>query len=222
MFLNGDNRSGFLYGSPSYILYLWHKADSNPGVLGNMLQILGIAVMADCDNVSTDCAEVKCKQKAGEKSEAKLKDQSQFCHNVGRALVSFATNESMAAYASSNRELRTAEVELEMLKDEIEEAIEDGNKRKAERLKKRLAHWKQCNEILENMLHNAAHDRALSIAAAATVNDTNDTNKDNDKDAVSILSSRSLSGGQSLNTSLCFEFKIIAVFILNIYVYLTQ
>jgi hypothetical protein len=76
MFLYGDNRSGFLYGSPSHILYLWHKADSNPGVLGNMLQILGVAVTADCDNVATDCAEVTCKQKAGEKSEAKLKDQS--------------------------------------------------------------------------------------------------------------------------------------------------
>jgi hypothetical protein len=49
----------------------------------------------------------------------------------------------MAVYASSNKELRAAEVENEALEDEIEEAEENGaSDRKVAHLKPRLAHWK--------------------------------------------------------------------------------
>jgi hypothetical protein len=79
VFTNGDNRSAFLEDAPPHILYLWHKADTDPGVLGNMLQILGVAVAADCDNIPVDCSQVTTKRKvAAEKSEEELKEQSKF------------------------------------------------------------------------------------------------------------------------------------------------
>jgi hypothetical protein len=85
-----------------------HEADSDVGVLGNMLQILGFAVSVD------DAPEVSQKRKSTDaKSEEEIKAQNEFCWSVGSALVSFAMNESMADYASSVRELRAAEVETE-------------------------------------------------------------------------------------------------------------
>jgi hypothetical protein len=118
-----------------------------------MLQILGVAVAVDCDNIRVDCSEVQRKRKlASEKTAEELKEQSEFRNSVGGALVTFATNESMSAYAVGNRELRQAEVEIENLEDEIEEAEEECNAKKVARLKKRLARWQKRNNVLENML----------------------------------------------------------------------
>jgi hypothetical protein len=141
-FTNGDNRASFLEGAQPHILYLWHKANSDSGVLGNMLQVLAIAVAVDCDTVGhTDCSEVMHKRKAGDKTEEEIKEQTQFCKSVGGALTRFATNESMAAYASGSEALGWAEVEMDNLEDLIEEAEFNGNDKKVAWLKKCLARW---------------------------------------------------------------------------------
>jgi hypothetical protein len=71
-FTNRDNRSTFLQGAAAYILYLWHKVDLDPGILGNMLQVLGVAVSIDSDNVRSNCPEVH-KQHEYEKHETHIK-----------------------------------------------------------------------------------------------------------------------------------------------------
>jgi hypothetical protein len=94
-FVNGNNRSRFLEGNHPPYLYLWHKADTDSGVLGNMLQILGVAVAIDCNNIRTDCAKVNCKRKSSEKIEDEIKvekEQSQFHLSVRSALVDLSLN----------------------------------------------------------------------------------------------------------------------------------
>jgi hypothetical protein len=114
-------------------------ADSDSGVLSNMLQILAAAVAVDCNTVGhTDCSAVMCKRKAN-KMEDEIKEQTQFRKSVGDALTRFATNESMAAYTSGSEALGRAEVEMEKLEDLIEEVEEEGNDKKVQWLKKHLA-----------------------------------------------------------------------------------
>jgi hypothetical protein len=72
--------------------------------LETCLQVLAVAVAVDCDTVGcTDCSEVMQKRKAADKSKEEIKEQTQFQKSVGGALTRFATNESMAAYASGVR-----------------------------------------------------------------------------------------------------------------------
>jgi hypothetical protein len=124
-----------------------------------MLQILGVAVETDCDNIRTDCSEVVCKQKTGPSKEDQ-KAQNEFHHSVGGALVNFATNKSMSAYNTRSKEMRAAEVEIEELEDHIEEAELDCDDKKVACLKKRLHHWQSWNDILENMLRDATKKEA--------------------------------------------------------------
>jgi hypothetical protein len=78
-FTNGDNRASFLEDAQPHILYLWHKADSDSGVLGNMLQVLAVAVAVDCDTVGhMDCSEIMKKRKAADKSKEEIKEQTLF------------------------------------------------------------------------------------------------------------------------------------------------
>jgi hypothetical protein len=60
-----------------------------------MLQILGVAIAADCDNIAVDCSEVVQKRKVAKKSKQELKEQSNFRLSVGGALTSFAANETV-------------------------------------------------------------------------------------------------------------------------------
>ena len=179
-FVNGDNRSGFLEraGAQPHILYLWHKADSDCGVLGNMLQVLGVAVAVDCENIRTDCSEVNKKRKAMDvKTEEEVKAQIEFRRSVSSALVGFAMNESVAAYAAGNKEMREAEVEIDNLEDLIEEAKANDYERKLEHLKKRLKHWRHRASVLEDMLMNTSKPQSQStdvptdVAVAVAVED---------------------------------------------------
>jgi hypothetical protein len=62
----------------------------------------------------------------------------------------------MAAYASNSEALGHAEIEMDKLEDLIEEAEDDGNERKVIWLKKCLAYWVDCTQILEKMLQDTA------------------------------------------------------------------
>jgi hypothetical protein len=50
--------------------------------------------------------------------------------------IKFTANELMVNYATMNKELRAAEVDIEELEDAIQEAEDDGNDQKADQLRR--------------------------------------------------------------------------------------
>jgi hypothetical protein len=106
-FVNGDNWVGFMMKHHQlHLLYLWHLADSDSSILiGSMLQVLGVAVAADSNNVHTNCADISQRQKLTESEMKMEEEQSNFRRAVGGALVDFARNESRTAYAAVSKEL---------------------------------------------------------------------------------------------------------------------
>ena len=104
--------------------------------------------------------------------------------------IKCTASESIANYASMNKELRAAEVNIDELKDAIQEAEDNGNQQKADRLRRHLNVWKAQNVVLEGMLHDTACDAAAAKEAIAQAEETkadedgdnHDSSSSNDND----------------------------------------
>ena len=94
--------------------------------------------------------------------------------------IKHTANELMVNYATMNKELRAAEVDIEDLEDAIQEAEDDGNAWKADRLRRRLNLWQACNVVLEGMLRDTALDAAAAKEEMARATATEKSNEADD------------------------------------------